>query len=108
MLSKLNPLQKLVYAGLKAIVIPLMVVTGLLYMFYRYPQRYEVVALNVSGLRWIAVVHTVWASVNRCGNLILLHGAWRAGPARHLWNLTGAVAPQGPPRPPVEWSWRFD
>lgn len=60
-LSKLNPLQKLVYAGLKTILIPLMVVTGLVYMFYRYPQRYEVVALNVSGLRWIAVVHTVGA-----------------------------------------------
>jgi thiosulfate reductase cytochrome b subunit len=60
-LSKLNPLQKLVYAGLKTILIPLMVVTGLVYMFYRYPQRYEVVALNLSGLRWIAVVHTVGA-----------------------------------------------
>ena len=38
-----------------------MVVSGLLYMFYRYPQRYEVVALNVSGLQPIAVVHTVGA-----------------------------------------------
>jgi thiosulfate reductase cytochrome b subunit len=60
-LSKLNPLQKLVYAGLKTILNPLMVVTGLVYMFYRYPQRYEVVALNVSGLRWIAIVHTAGA-----------------------------------------------
>lgn len=60
-LSKLNPLQKLVYAGLKTILIPLMVATGLVYMFYRYPQRYDVIALNVSGLRWIAVVHTVGA-----------------------------------------------
>jgi len=60
-LSKLNPLQKLVYAGLKALVIPVMVISGLLYMFYRYPHRYEVLGLNVGGLELIAVVHTIGA-----------------------------------------------
>jgi thiosulfate reductase cytochrome b subunit len=60
-LSKLNPLQKLVYAGLKVIVIPVMVITGLLFMFYRYPQSYEVISLNVSGLKSIAVLHTFGA-----------------------------------------------
>lgn len=60
-LSKLNPLQKLVYAGLKVLVIPLMVVSGLLYMFYRYPQRHQVVSLNVGGLETIALVHTLGA-----------------------------------------------
>ena len=60
-LSKLNPLQKLVYAGLKALVIPVMVLSGLLYMFYRYPQRYEVVGLNISGLQIVAVIHTIGA-----------------------------------------------
>lgn len=60
-LSKLNPLQKLVYAGLKVLVIPVMVLSGLLYMFYRYPQRYDVLSLNVHGLNWIALVHTVGA-----------------------------------------------
>jgi thiosulfate reductase cytochrome b subunit len=60
-LSKLNPLQKLVYAGLKVLVIPVMVITGLLYMFYRYPQRYEVLSLNVRGLEVIAIVHTIGA-----------------------------------------------
>lgn len=60
-LSKLNPLQKLVYAGLKVMVIPVMVFTGLLYMFYRYPQRYEVLSLNVRGLEVIAIVHTIGA-----------------------------------------------
>jgi thiosulfate reductase cytochrome b subunit len=60
-LSKLNPLQKIVYAGLKVIVIPIMVVSGLLYMFYRYPQRYEVISLNVGGLEVIAVLHTIGA-----------------------------------------------
>ena len=60
-LSKLNPLQKLVYAGLKALVIPVMAVSGLLYMFYRYPQRYELVSLNVGGLKAIALLHTLGA-----------------------------------------------
>ena len=60
-LSKLNPLQKLVYAGLKVLVIPVMVITGLLYMFYRYPQRYEVLSLNIGGLRVVATLHTIGA-----------------------------------------------
>ena len=65
-LSKLNPLQKLVYAGLKALVIPVMAVSGLLYMFYRYPQRYEVTSLNVDGLKTIALVHTLGAFALVC------------------------------------------
>ena len=60
-LSKLNPFQKIVYAGLKVLIIPVMVISGLLYMFYRYPQRYEVISLNVGGLELIAVLHTVGA-----------------------------------------------
>lgn len=60
-LSKLNPLQKLIYAGLKVLVIPVMVMSGLLYMFYRYPQRYEVLALNIKSLEVIAIVHTIGA-----------------------------------------------
>lgn len=34
-LSKLNPLQRLVYLGLKLILIPVMVISGLFSMFYR-------------------------------------------------------------------------
>jgi thiosulfate reductase cytochrome b subunit len=60
-LSKLNPLQRIVYAGLKVLVIPLMVVSGLVYMFYRYPQRHEVMALNVNGLQTVALFHTAGA-----------------------------------------------
>jgi thiosulfate reductase cytochrome b subunit len=65
-LSKLNPLQKLVYAGLKLLVIPVMAVSGLLYMFYRYPQRYEVISLNVGGLKAIALVHVLGAFALVC------------------------------------------
>jgi thiosulfate reductase cytochrome b subunit len=38
-----------------------MVGSGLLYMFYRYPQKFEVVSLNVGGLEVIAVLHTIGA-----------------------------------------------
>lgn len=60
-LSKLNPLQKLVYFGLKALILPGMFTTGLLYMLYRYPQRHGVEALNVDSLETIAVLHTIGA-----------------------------------------------
>lgn len=60
-LSKLNPLQRLVYLGLKLLVIPVVALSGILYMFYRYPQRYEVVALKMQGLRSVALAHTFGA-----------------------------------------------
>ena len=65
-LSKLNPLQKIVYAGLKLFVLPLVWVSGLLYMFYRYPQSYDVLALDVSALQPIALVHTLGAFALVC------------------------------------------
>jgi thiosulfate reductase cytochrome b subunit len=60
-LRKLNPLQKIVYLGLKILVIPMIVTSGLLYMFYRYPQRYGVDALNIQSLKVVAIVHTAGA-----------------------------------------------
>ncbi|MBX3009098.1 MAG: cytochrome b/b6 domain-containing protein [Melioribacteraceae bacterium] len=60
-LSKLNPLQRLVYLALKILVIPTMVISGLLYMFYRYPQEGGVVGLNIESVETIAVFHTAGA-----------------------------------------------
>jgi thiosulfate reductase cytochrome b subunit len=60
-LSKLNPLQRLTYLGLKLLLIPIIVTSGLLYMFYRYPQSRGIDALNVRGLEAIAVLHTAGA-----------------------------------------------
>ena len=54
-LSKLNPLQRLTYLGLKVLVIPIMVISGILYMLYRYPQKDGIIALNVDGLELIAI-----------------------------------------------------
>jgi thiosulfate reductase cytochrome b subunit len=63
LLSKLNPLQKLIYFALKILVIPVMVISGLLYMLYRYPQSLTVEALDVGGLEIVAVFHTAGAFV---------------------------------------------
>jgi thiosulfate reductase cytochrome b subunit len=60
-LSKLNPLQKLVYFGLKILVIPVMVFSGLLYMFYRYPQQGIIEGLNINSVEVIAIFHTAGA-----------------------------------------------
>ncbi len=60
-LSKLNPMQKLTYFGLKVLVIPLSLTSGLLYMLYRYPQRHEIDYLNISSLEVIGIVHTLAA-----------------------------------------------
>jgi thiosulfate reductase cytochrome b subunit len=60
-LSKLNPLQKLTYFGLKILVIPLSVTSGLLYMFYRYPSSRGVEAINIQTLQFIAIFHTIAA-----------------------------------------------
>ncbi len=62
-LSKLNPLQRLTYLGLKLLVIPVMVFSGLLYMYYRYPQKDMIESLDVGNLQWIAYLHTAGAFV---------------------------------------------
>lgn len=60
-LSKLNPLQRLVYLALKILVIPIMVVSGLLYMYYRYPQSSGIQSLKIEGLEAVAILHTAGA-----------------------------------------------
>jgi thiosulfate reductase cytochrome b subunit len=63
LLSKLNPLQRMVYLGLKVLIIPVMVLSGLLYMFYRYPQGSKMAMINIDNLEIIALVHTFGAFV---------------------------------------------
>ncbi|RPI73469.1 MAG: DUF4405 domain-containing protein [Ignavibacteriales bacterium] len=61
-LSKLNPLQRFVYLGLKILVIPVMMISGLLYMFYRYPQKGGGIGvLNIESVEPIALLHTLGA-----------------------------------------------
>lgn len=56
-LSKLNPLQRLVYLGLKILVIPVMVISGFLYLYFNYPLR----GIELSSLESVAIVHTLGA-----------------------------------------------
>ncbi|HQQ13794.1 MAG TPA: cytochrome b/b6 domain-containing protein [Bacteroidales bacterium] len=60
-MSKLNPLQRLVYLGLKILMIPVMVISGLLFMFYRYPHGNEIEIINIDNLEIIALIHTAGA-----------------------------------------------
>ncbi len=61
LISKLNPLQRLVYLGLKVLVIPVMVISGLLFMFYRYPHGSQIDVINIDNLEIIALIHTAGA-----------------------------------------------
>jgi thiosulfate reductase cytochrome b subunit len=61
LLSKLNPLQRLVYLALKLFMIPLMVITGLLYLFYRYPSKGRIESVEWVNLEAVAYLHTFGA-----------------------------------------------
>jgi formate dehydrogenase gamma subunit len=56
-LSKLNPLQRITYFALKIVLIPLMVVSGLLYMYFDYPE----LGIHMESLEPIALIHTIGA-----------------------------------------------
>ncbi|MFO7721973.1 MAG: cytochrome b/b6 domain-containing protein [Bacteroidales bacterium] len=60
-LTKLNPLQRIVYLVLKVFMIPLMVITGVVYLFYRYPMKGSIESLDMVNLEKVAVLHTLGA-----------------------------------------------
>ncbi len=55
--TKFNPLQRLIYLGLKLLVIPIQVITGFIYLSYLNPEH----SITEGGLRTIAVFHTIGA-----------------------------------------------
>ncbi len=55
--AKLNPLQRLAYFGLKVVIIPVIVVSGVLYMYFHYP----VPGIELDSLESVAVIHTLAA-----------------------------------------------
>lgn len=62
-LSKLNPLQRLVYLSLKILIFPVMIISGLSYMYFRFIKNGEVVTLGIGSLERVALVHTLGAFV---------------------------------------------
>jgi thiosulfate reductase cytochrome b subunit len=59
--NKFNPLQRLVYLGLKIFAIPVQIVTGFLYLYYKYPSGGEIKSVDAINLKLIAIIHTIGA-----------------------------------------------
>jgi len=57
--NKFNPLQRMIYLGLKILVIPIMVVTGFLYLYFHYPKF----GIELEGLHSVALLHTFGAYI---------------------------------------------
>lgn len=55
--NKFNPLQRLIYLGLKLFVIPVQIITGFIYLFYVYPGG----PANTFDLEIVAYIHTLGA-----------------------------------------------
>ena len=60
-LSKLNPLQKLVYLGFKVVLIPVVVISGILYMNYKTIDQNDIIVISGIPLDTIAILHTLGA-----------------------------------------------
>jgi thiosulfate reductase cytochrome b subunit len=58
LISKLNPLQKLAYLGLKILVIPVLVTSGFLYYYY---NEWSVIGIERWPLGPVALIHTLAA-----------------------------------------------
>lgn len=55
--NKFNPLQRMIYFGLKILIIPGMVITGFLYLYFHYPQF----GIEINSLQPVALIHTLGA-----------------------------------------------
>jgi len=55
--NKFNPIQRLTYLAFKVLIIPVMVVTGLIYMYYMYPNS----VVQIGRLEFFALIHTFGA-----------------------------------------------
>ena len=60
-LSKLNPLQKIVYFGFKVVLIPIVVITGILYLNYKTIDANNIIVISEIPLDVLAIIHTFGA-----------------------------------------------
>jgi len=60
-LSKLNPLQRIIYLGFKIILIPIVVISGLLYMYHKTIDKNDIIVISDFSLESIAALHTLGA-----------------------------------------------
>lgn len=59
--QKLNPLQILTYLGFKILIVPVIVVSGLLYMYHKTINANQVVVISDLSLESVALWHTAGA-----------------------------------------------
>jgi len=57
--NKFNPLQRMIYLGLKILVIPVMVISGFIYLYFQYPKF----GIELESLDTVALIHTLGAYV---------------------------------------------
>jgi len=55
--NKFNPLQRMIYLGLKVLVIPVQVISGFLYLYFHYP----IGGFELESLQVVAIFHTFGA-----------------------------------------------
>lgn len=60
-LSKMNPLQRLIYLGFKLILIPIVVISGIMYMMHKTIDENDMVIISEFNLESIATWHTLGA-----------------------------------------------
>jgi thiosulfate reductase cytochrome b subunit len=58
---KLNPLQRLVYLGFKLVLIPVTIISGIIYMFHKTIDRNDMVGISEFSLESVAFWHTLGA-----------------------------------------------
>ena len=59
--KKLNPLQRLVYLGFKLFLVPVTVISGIIYMYHKTLDRNDVVVISDITLESVAFWHTLGA-----------------------------------------------
>ena len=59
--KKLNPLQAMTYLGFKLLMAPVMILTGLLYLYYKTFDVNDIIVVSDIPLEWIAWAHTLGA-----------------------------------------------
>ncbi len=60
-LSKLNPLQRIVYLGFKLVLVPITIISGILYMLYKTFDQNNIIVIEDYPLSNIAFWHTLGA-----------------------------------------------
>ncbi len=60
-LQKLNPLQRLTYLGFKLFLIPVTVISGIIYMFHKTIDKNDIVVIREIPLESVAFWHTLGA-----------------------------------------------